>query len=203
MHNSRSNIFRYDKMCIQVFGKKEILRSEGTKDQFFWVQLYFLMNFMYSSNEILPLLSLSICPKFQSTISWVIGIFNGLKVSYINLLNSSLSMRSSSPPSLFWSFIEFLALSPKKWLNYEFKKWFYVFVESDFTIIVGINFSEMPIQLFLSNGIFVNSEVVSQESSQFSFFKSWALIFVISLEDGFEVFSNDSLEIGHLKEIWF
>lgn len=76
------------------------------------------MKAKYSWNEILPLLSLSIWEKFQSTISWVMAIFNGLKVSSINFLNSALSISSSSAPYLFCSFIEATALCPKKWVNY-------------------------------------------------------------------------------------
>ncbi len=78
--------------------------------------LYFLMNLRYSSNEILPLLSVSILSKFQRTISSVIGIFKGLKVSSISLLNSAISMRSSSFPWL--GFLALTALSPKKWENW-------------------------------------------------------------------------------------
>ena len=79
------------------------------------------------------------------------------------------------------------------------KKLFYVFVEGDFTVIIGINFTEVPVQLFLGDSIFVDSEIVSQKSSQFAFLEGGALIFVISFEDGFEVFFDDGLEISHLK----
>jgi hypothetical protein len=81
--------------------KNRVERLDDTKQSYEQSQLlYFLMNFKYSSNEILPLLSLSICEKFHLTISSVTWIFSGLNVSSINLLNSVRSIRSSSLPSL-------------------------------------------------------------------------------------------------------
>lgn len=73
----------------------------------------------------------------------------------------------------------------------------YVFVEGDFAIFVGVDFTEMPVELFLGDGGFVDSEVVGEEGSEFFFFEGGALVLVVSLEDGFEVFFDDSFEIGH------
>ena len=84
---------------------------------------------MYSSKLILPLWSLSIWSKFHLTISSVMVIFSGLKVSSMSLLNSSISITSSSwwpsPWGMFWAllagglftglfFLALRALSPKK-----------------------------------------------------------------------------------------
>ena len=80
-------------------------------------ELYFLMNVIYSSNEIRPLWSVSILSKFHWTISSVMVRFKGLKVSSISLLNSLISIRSSYSPSLA-TFFAFTARSPKKWANY-------------------------------------------------------------------------------------
>lgn len=76
------------KVCLYF----EYFRCSFLRDH--W--LYFLMNLRYSSNEILPLWSVSILLKFHCTISSVIGIFKGLKVSSMSLLNSLISIRSSS-----------------------------------------------------------------------------------------------------------
>lgn len=73
----------------------------------------------------------------------------------------------------------------------------YVFVEGDFAILVGINFTEVPVKLFLSDGSFVDSEIVGQEGSELLLFKGRVMVFIISFEDGFEVFFDDSLKIGH------
>lgn len=77
--------------------------------------LYFLMNLRNSSNEILPELSLSIWLKFHWTISWVIGMLSGLKVSSISFLNSPMSISSSSLSPYFFAFLESLARFRKKW----------------------------------------------------------------------------------------
>ena len=81
-------------------------------------QLYFLMNSRYSLKEILLLPSLSIWSKFQFTISSVIVMLSGLKVSYISFLNSSRSISSSSLSVPLLSFMHFFARSPKKWWNF-------------------------------------------------------------------------------------
>ena len=87
----------------------------------FFYQLYFLINSMYSLNEILLLLSTSILSKFQFTISSVIVMFKGLNVSSINFLNYALSINSPSSSLPLLSFWDFLARSPKKWWKYSEK----------------------------------------------------------------------------------
>lgn len=105
--------------------------------------LYFLIKARNSWKEILPEPSLSIWLKFHSTISWVIVMLSGLKVSSISFRNSPRSISSSSLPSFdsvffpsvfFSSFIFFFeswARFKKKWLNYVTKqvhilqRWFY------------------------------------------------------------------------------
>lgn len=78
--------------------------------------LYFLTKATYSLNEMRPELSISILLKFHCTISSVIGIFKGLNVSSISLLNSLMSISSSSSPYLA-GFFAFCARSPKKCAN--------------------------------------------------------------------------------------
>lgn len=78
--------------------------------------LYFLTKATYSLKEIRPELSVSILLKFHCTISSVIGMFKGLNVSSINLLNSPISISSSSSPYLA-GFFAFWARSPKKCEN--------------------------------------------------------------------------------------
>ena len=86
-------------------------------------ELYFLTKAMYSLNEMRPLLSVSIFSKFHLTISSVMVMLRGLKVSSISFLNSLISINSSSDPSevpVFSSLCferAFSALSPKKWEN--------------------------------------------------------------------------------------
>jgi len=76
------SLFSINKACLIRNIRWDSLFAED----YHW--LYFLMNYMYSLKEILPLWSTSILSKFHLTISSVIWIFKGLKVSCINLLNS-------------------------------------------------------------------------------------------------------------------
>lgn len=75
----------------------------------------------------------------------------------------------------------------------------YVFLESDFAILIGINLTKVPVKLFLSDGSLIDSEIVGQESSKLLFFKGRAMVLVISFEDGFEMLFDDCLKISHFR----
>lgn len=73
----------------------------------------------------------------------------------------------------------------------------YIFVEGDFAILISINFTEVPVKLFLSDGSLIDSEIVSQESSELLFFEGRALVFIVSFEDRFEMLFDNCLKISH------
>ncbi len=118
--------------------RQEVMWSKLNDIVMWWVHeymmrdhwLYFLTKATYSLNEILPEWSVSILSKFHLTISSLMGIFRGLKVSSISLLNSFMSISSSSSPS-FTGFFDFSARSPKKcpnWIDRQVRisrRWFF------------------------------------------------------------------------------
>lgn len=79
----------------------------------------------------------------------------------------------------------------------------YVFVESDLSVLVGIDLSEVPVKLLLSDGGFVDTEVIGKKGSEFFLFEGGAVVLIVGLEDGLEVLFDDWFDVSHLNRYDF